>query len=122
MARQLTEQQQRFLSVLFEEADGDVAVAKRLAGFSSGYSTKQLTDSLKEEIIAATQLYIANNAPKAAVAMVSGINDPTQLGLKEKMNAAKDLLDRAGLVKTDKVQVESTGGVIVLPAKENEDE
>ena len=42
--------------------------------------------------------------------------------MKEKMNAAKDLLDRAGLVKTDKVQVESTGGVVVLPAKENEDE
>lgn len=122
MAKQLTEQQQKFLEVLFEEADGDVAVAKRLAGFSRGYSTKQLTDSLKEEIIAATQHYIATNAPKAAVAMVSGIADPTQLGLKEKMNAAKDLLDRAGLVKTDKVQVESTGGVVVLPAKEHEEE
>lgn len=122
MAKQLSEQQQRFLEVLFEEANGDVAVAKRLAGFSRGYSTKQLTDSLKEEIIAATQHYIATNAPKAAVAMVSGVIDPTQLGLKEKMNAAKDLLDRAGLVKTDKVQVESTGGVVVLPAKEHEEE
>ena len=122
MAKQLSEQQQKFLEVLFDEANGDVAAAKRLAGFSKGYSTKQLTESLKEEIIAATQHFIANSAPKAAVAMVSGIDDPTQLGLKEKMNAAKDLLDRAGLVKTDKVQVESTGGVIVLPAKENEDE
>ena len=122
MAKQLTEQQQKFLEVLFEEADGDVAVAKRLAGFSRGYSTKQLTDTLKEEIIAATQHYIATNAPKAAVAMVSGIVEPTQLGLKEKMNAAKDLLDRAGLVKTDKVQVESTGGIVVLPAKEHEEE
>lgn len=119
MAKQLTEQHKKFLEVLFEEANGDIAAAKRLAGFSRGYSTKDLTDTLKEEIIAATQMYIAMNAPKAARAMVDGIIDPTQLGLKEKMNAAKDLLDRAGLVKTDKVQVESTGGVVLLPAKEN---
>jgi hypothetical protein len=62
-------------------------------------------------------------APKAAVAMINAIDDPTELGLKEKMSAAKDLLDRAGLVKTEKVQVESsTGGVMILPAKEREEE
>jgi hypothetical protein len=38
------------------------------------------------------------------------------------MSAAKDLLDRAGLVKTEKVQVESTGGIMVLPAKEREED
>jgi aspartate 1-decarboxylase len=39
------------------------------------------------------------------------------------MSAAKDLLDRAGLVKTEKVQVENnTGGVMILPAKEREEE
>ena len=32
MARQLTEQQQKFLSVLFEEAGGDVLTAKNLQG------------------------------------------------------------------------------------------
>lgn len=122
MAKEITEQHKRFLEVLFTEAKGNINVAVRLAGFSEGYSRRSLTNYLKEEIIEATQLYIAMAAPKAAVAMINAIDDPTELGLKEKMSAAKDLLDRAGLVKTDKVQVESTGGIMVLPAKEREAE
>lgn len=123
MAKQLTEQQQRFLDVLFDEAGGNLKKAMRLAGYSEGYTTTQIAKVLKEEIIEATQLYMALNAPKAAAAMVGAIDDPTELGLKEKMSAAKDLMDRAGLVKTEKVQVESnTGGVMLLPAKEKEED
>ena len=120
MAKELTEQHKKFLEVLFTEANGDTTTAKNLAGFSRGYSTRELTNYLKEEIIEATQLYIAMNAPRAAMAMVGGINMPTELGIKDKINAAKDLLDRAGFVKTDKVQVESSGGVMILPAKEKQ--
>jgi hypothetical protein len=40
------------------------------------------------------------------------------LGIKEKLNAAKDMLDRAGFTKTEKVQVESTNGVMILPTKD----
>ena len=122
MAKELTDQHKRFLEVLFADANGNISAAMRMAGFSEGYSRRSLTNYLKEEIIEATQLYIAMAAPKAAVAMISAIDDPTELGLKEKMSAAKDLLDRAGLVKTEKVQVESTGGIMVLPAKEQVDE
>ena len=122
MAKELTEQHKRFLEVLFADANGNINHAMRMAGFSEGYSRRSLTNYLKEEIIEATQLYIAMAAPKAAVAMIGAIDDPTELGLKEKMSAAKDLLDRAGLVKTEKVQVESTGGIMVLPAKEREED
>ena len=122
MAKELTDQHKRFLEVLFNETGGNINHAMRMAGFSEGYSRRSLTNYLKEEIIEATQLYIAMAAPKAAVAMIGAIDDPTELGLKEKMSAAKDLLDRAGLVKTEKVQVESTGGIMVLPAKEAVDE
>lgn len=122
MAKEITEQHKRFLEVLFSDANGNINAAMRMAGFSEGYSRRSLTNYLKEEIIEATQLYIAMAAPKAAVAMINAIDDPTELGLKEKMSAAKDLLDRAGLVKTEKVQVESTGGIMVLPAKERVDE
>lgn len=123
MAKQLTEQQQKFIDVLFDEADGNLRKAMRLAGYSESYMPSQIAKVLKEEIIEATQLYMALNAPKAAAAMVGAIDDPTELGLKEKMQAAKDLMDRAGLVKTEKVQVESnTGGVMLLPAKEKEED
>ena len=60
---------------------------------------------------------MAGNAPKAAVAMVAGIDDPTQLGIRDKMSAAKELLDRTGLIKTEKVQVEASGGVMLMPTK-----
>lgn len=122
MAKELTEQHTRFLELLFSEAQGNINLAMRLAGFSEGYSRRKLTNYLKEEIIEATQMYVAMTAPKAAIAMVQAIDDPTSLGLKEKMSAAKDLLDRAGLVKTDKVQIEATGGVMILPAKDKEED
>ena len=32
MARELTDKQQKFLQVLFDEANGDVPLAKKLAG------------------------------------------------------------------------------------------
>ena len=60
---------------------------------------------------------MAGHAPKAAVAMVTGIDDPTQLGIRDKMSAAKELLDRTGLIKTEKVQVEASGGVMLMPIK-----
>jgi hypothetical protein len=122
MAKELNDKQKKFLEVLFEEAAGNPVVAKRLAGFSEGYSTKELINSLKEEIAEATTLYIAMNAPRAACAIISGIESPTQLGLKEKLSAAKDMLDRAGHVKTDKVQVEAMNGVMILPAKDRSEE
>ena len=118
MTRQLTEKQQKFLDVLFDQAGGDIGSAIKLAGYADGVSPTQIVASLKEEILEATQLYMASNAPKAAMAMVEGLYDPTELGIKDKMAAAKELLDRTGLIKTEKVQVESSGGVMLMPAKQ----
>ena len=36
---------------------------------------------------------MASNAPKAAMAIASGIDDPVQLGLRDKMVAAKEMLE-----------------------------
>lgn len=117
MARQLNERQQKFLDVLFEDAGGDVVAAKKLAGYSDNTPTTSVVRSLKEEILEATQMFMARNAPKAAMAMTGALYDPTELGIKDKMQAAKELLDRSGLVKTEKMQVEATGGVMLMPPK-----
>jgi hypothetical protein len=118
MARNLTEKQLKFLEVLFDEAGGDVVAAKKLAGYGETSSTSAIVESLKEEIGEKT----ARTAPKAAMAMVGALYDPTELGIKEKMVAAKDLLDRAGLGKVDKVDVTSSGGIFYLPPKEGTNE
>ena len=117
MARELTDKQQKFLQVLFDEANGDVPLAKKLAGYAEGTSTTDIVTGLKEEILEATQIYMARNAPKAAVALAGGMLDPTQLGIRDKLSAAKELLDRTGLVKTEKMQVEASGGVMLMPPK-----
>lgn len=124
MARQLTEKQQRFLEVLFDEAGGNVAQAKKFAGYSEGTSTSEIVKGLKDEIMEATQLYMARNAPMAAVSIAGGLTNPTELGIRDKMSAAKELLDRTGLIKTEKVQVESSGGIMIMPPKkaDNEDD
>ena len=122
MTRNLTAKQDKFLSVLFDEAGGDVVQAKLLAGYSENTSTTEVIRGLKEEVIEATQLYMARNAPRAAMAMVSGVTDPTELGIRDKLNAAKELLDRTGLVKTEKMQVEAKGGVMLMPAKQAQDD
>ena len=117
MTRQLNERQQKFLNVLFDEAGGDMVLAKKLAGYAETSSTTSIVKGLKEEILEATQMYMARNAPRAAMAMTGALYDPTELGIRDKMSAAKELLDRVGLVKTEKMQVEASGGVMLMPPK-----
>lgn len=121
--RKLTEKQEKFLAVLFEEAGGDFVRAKELAGYSPTVSTTSIINSMKDEVMEQTHMYLARNAPRAAVAMVGAIIDPTTLGIKERMTAAKEIMDRVGIVKTEKMQVEAMGGVMLLPPKKpsNED-
>ena len=122
MARALTEKQQKLLAVLFDEAGGDIVAAKKLAGYSDSTSSTEIISSLKDEILDATSSYMARNAPKAAMAMVGALYDPTELGIRDKMAAAKELLDRTGLVKTEKMQVEAKGGVMLMPPKQMDDD
>ena len=120
MAKTLTEKQQKFLDVLFDEAKGDPAAAKRLAGYSDKVSTGQVVNSLVDEIADLTKRFISQSSTKAAYTMFSVMADPTDLGVKEKMAAAKDILDRAGFVKTEKVEVKATEPLFILPAKADE--
>ena len=122
MARNLTEKQQKFLDVLFEEAEGNPVTAKKLAGYSENNSTSAITSSLQEEIADLTKKFISSSATKAAYSMHQIMHKPTDLGNKEKMMAAKDILDRGGFVKTDKVEVTSSSPLFILPPKHNEDE
>jgi len=122
MTRQLTEKQQKLLAVLFDEAQGDLVQAKKLAGYADTTTVGDILPSIKEEVLEATQIYLARNAPKAAMSMVGALYDPTELGIRDKMAAAKELLDRTGLVKTEKMQVEAKGGVMLMPPKQIDNE
>tara|TARA_B100001989_G_C24458435_1_gene422831 strand:- start:277 stop:651 length:375 start_codon:yes stop_codon:yes gene_type:complete len=120
MPRELTQKQRLFLDVLFDKAQGSIAQAKKLAGYSDGTSSSEVVRSLKDEINEATREYLARVAPKAAFSMANVLDDPTELGIKEKMVAAKDLLDRTGHAKTEKMEVTSSTGLFILPPKDSD--
>jgi hypothetical protein len=120
--RELTEKQQMFLDVLFEEAEGDPLNAKKLAGYSSNVPTSTVTASLVDEIAELTRKFIAQSSTKAAYTMFSVMGSKDMLGAKERMAAAKDLMDRAGFVKTEKVEVSTSEPLFILPAKRSSQE
>ena len=120
MPREVTEKQRLFLDVLFDKAQGSIVQAKKLAGYSDGTSSSEVVRSLKDEINEATREYLARVAPKAAFSMANVLDDPTELGIKEKIVAAKDLLDRTGHAKTEKMEVSSSTGLFILPPKDSD--
>lgn len=118
MGKNLTEKQAKFLEALFEEANGDLFKAKEIAGYSKQTKTAELREQLQDEIIEATKKYLAANAPKAAYSLIKILENPTDLGNKDKLAAAKDLLDRIGMRESDKVEVKTDSPIFILPAKD----
>ena len=120
MSHNLTEKQQKFLDMLFtEECKGNPVAAMKAAGYAPSTSSTQVTGPLQEHIAELTKKFIAASGSKAAWAMAEVMGNPTDLGNKEKIVAAKDLLDRAGFVKTDKVEVKAANPLFILPEKDD---
>lgn len=117
--RNLTEKQQAFLDVLFNEAEGDFVAAKRLAGYSENVHTGSIVESLEEEIAELVKKQISKLGVKAVMSMGHVLDNPSDLGNRERMAAAKDILDRAGFKPTDKVDVKTESPVFILPPKSN---
>ena len=124
MRKELTELQQKFLIALFGEAKGNHAKAMRLAGYSENTNPHHILQSVRQEIIERAELEMAANAPKAVMSMVGVLDDPTELGVREKLMASQQILDRVGLSKVEKINVETNKpvGLFVLPAKKEENE
>ncbi|MAF25221.1 hypothetical protein CL634_06565 [bacterium] len=116
--RELTTKQQTFLQVLFGDAEGDYRTAKTLAGYSDTTNGMDVVRTLKDEVLELTREYLAMNGPRAARAMVNVLERPSELGNQHRLNAAKELLDRVGIHKTDKVEVTTPNGIMILPPKD----
>ena len=117
--RELTEKQQSFLNHLVE-TQGDAKEAAKLAGYSSHYH--HVVKTLKSEILELTQEVLANSAPKAAFKLVE-IMDSNRpiIQANNKLAAATTLLDRVGVSKVDRVDVNhnvQSGGIFLMPDKQ----
>jgi len=120
MSKNLNEKQTKFLDVLFSEASGDFVRAKKLAGYSDNTSTADIVRNLRGEIAEKTQEFIGVSSAKAAYTMYDVLINPTELGNKDRMLAAKDLLDRAGFKPKERVEVSAPNPLFILPAKSDD--
>ncbi len=116
-SKTLTEKQQKFLDCLIT-TNGDPKEAAELAGYSGNHY--QVISALKEEIIDLATNVLANSAPEAAFKLVEIMktNKPIPQ-IVNKLQAAQAILDRVGVTKKERMDVNHnySGGVFILPEK-----
>lgn len=117
MAKELTEMQQKFLAAL-PEVGGNIRVAMDEAGYSKSTTVASVVKPIKEEVLEVTRMMLAINAPYAAATLVETLSNATVPGIQHKLTAIKEILDRVGVIKEEKISVDSNGGgLFILPAK-----
>lgn len=116
--RELTDKQAAWLDAFFGDAQGDVVLATKLAGYAEGTSPAVIIGALQDEIHIRTKEMITASGTKAFFKMQGVLDTPNALGNKEIIAAAKDLMDRGGLGKTDKVELTTSNPVFILPPKD----
>lgn len=117
--KELTTKQQIFLDNIVA-CNGNLKQAAEIAGYAPGSYTT-IAKSLRKEIIELAENIMASSAPQAAlkvVEMVTSDNPLPQANIR--LQAAQTLLDRVGLGKKDKLEIDVQGsqGLFILPAKE----
>jgi hypothetical protein len=119
MNKELTIMQQSFLDHLVT-CNGDTKQAADLAGYAEGSYTS-VVKALKTEIIELAENILAQNAPKASLKLVEVMDSSNPIPQANvRLQAAQTLLDRVGIGKTDKLDVnlQNSNGLFILPAKE----
>ena len=118
--RELSTQQKTFIDFLFGEAQGNPKKAGELAGYSE-HSYPKVIKSLKDEIIERAEYSLALHSAKAVKGLINALDeDGTAPGANIRMEAAKQILDRVGLVKREKVDINAqvAHGIFILPPKD----
>ena len=122
-AKTLTDKQSAFLEALLGEARGNIRAAMNIAGYSKTTATTEVVGPLREEITERAGMMLAINAPKAAFGIIDVLDDPSALGARNAISAAREVLDRSGLVKKELVEVSgNAGGIFILPPKTANDD
>ena len=120
--KELTDQQKSFLTALFGNAKGNPKKAGEIAGYSE-HSYPKVIRALKDEIIQRAEEVMASYSPKATMGLVNALDeDGSTPNASIRVEAAKQILDRVGLTKKEKVDinVKSVSGIFILPPKDGE--
>ena len=117
-AKVYTDKQLLFLDALMGEAKGNPRKAMDIAGYAKTTKISEVTGSLEDNILNATNKFLTLNGPKAAFGIVDVLDDPSGMGARNSIAAAREILDRTGLVKKEQIEVTNKGGgMFILPPK-----
>ena len=109
----------------FEEIPKEMLVSKALdtKADASKDSIDAKIKALKDEIIDRAEQVLAAFAPRASMGMINALDEDGSLpGANIRMEAAKQILDRVGLSKKEKLDITAKvqHGVFILPPKNND--
>jgi|TARA_Y100000015_G_scaffold39680_1_gene43798 phage terminase small subunit len=119
--RKLTEKQEDFLNNVIE-TKGNLKLSAELAGYSGNHY--QVIQSLKQELVDLASDVLAKEAPSAAFKLVDVLTTDKPIPQANvKVQAAQTILDRVGLGKKERLDVNHNvqGGIFILPEKETID-
>ena len=104
------------------ETKGNLKLSAELAGYSGNHY--QIIQSLKQELVDLASDVLAKEAPTAAFKLVDVLttNKPIPQA-NVKVQAAQTILDRVGLGKKERLDINHNvqGGIFILPEKETID-
>jgi hypothetical protein len=121
--RNLTDMQEKFLDVLFTEAQGNPREAARIAGYSD-HSYPKVVQNLKKEITELAENHLTTHSAKAVNRLITLLDeDGTTPQASIRLAAANSILDRVGIVKKDQLDInmKALHGIFILPPKDGTD-
>ena len=121
--RNLTDMQEKFLDVLFGEANGNPREAARIAGYSE-HSYPKVIRNLRKEITELAEQHLSTHSAKAANRLIALLDeDGTTPQASIRLAAANSILDRVGIVKKDQLDInmKAMHGIFILPPKDGTD-
>lgn len=118
----LTEREEAFLNVLFEDYNGNVREAMLAVGYTKSTPVSVVTKKLQKEIRERSKEYLTSASALASLQLVNVLLDPNQVGAKNIISAAKEVLDRSGVYKEEGPQVTEIRNMFILPPKDKRED
>jgi len=117
----LTEQEEYFLNILFDRCSGDIQYAMKEAGYPKDASAIQLSKKLSKQIRDRSKDYLTAATAKASSQLVKIFEDPSAMGAKNIISAAKEILDRGGVNNEQEIKLPDNA-IVILPPKNKQDD
>lgn len=114
----LTEKEQFFLDILFDKHRGNIRKAMDDAGFPKSTPTSTVTIKLKDKIRDLAEAYLSSSTAKAVLSIDAVLDNPAAVGANTILKAAKEVLDRSGVVAPEEKAKAVEKNIFILPAKD----